>query len=69
MNEYIDLTYYQRNRDVILNRAKDYYENGKERLRQQARDKYRILSEEEKNKKREYGKNRYFNMSKEKNKD
>ena len=26
MNEYIDLTYYQRNRDAILNRAKDYYE-------------------------------------------
>ena len=24
---------YQRNRDVILNRAKDYYENDKERLR------------------------------------
>ena len=43
-----DLTYYQRNRDVILNRAKDYYENDKERLREQARDKYRNLSEEEK---------------------
>ena len=26
-------TYHQRNRDVILNRAKDYYENDKERLR------------------------------------
>ena len=51
-----DLTYHQRNRDVILNRAKDYYENDKERLREQARDKYRNLSEEEKNKKREYGK-------------
>ena len=45
----INLTYYQRNRDVILNRAKDYYENDKERLREQARDKYRNLSEEEKN--------------------
>ena len=45
MNEYVDLTYYQRNRDVILNRAKDYYENYKERLRGQARDKYRKLSE------------------------
>ena len=61
-----DLTYYQRNRDVILNRAKDYYENDKERLREYARDKYRNLSEEEKNKKREYGKNRYHNMSEEK---
>ena len=48
MNESADLTYYQRNRDVILNRAKDYYENDKERLREQARDKYRNLSEEEK---------------------
>ena len=25
--------YYQRNRDVILNRAIDHYENNKERLR------------------------------------
>ena len=46
------LTYYQRNRDVILNRTKGYYENDKERLREQARDKYRNLSEEEKNKKK-----------------
>ena len=26
-------TYYQRNREIILNRAKNYYENDKERLR------------------------------------
>ena len=38
-----------RNGDVILNRAKDHYENDKERLREQARDKCRNLSEEEKN--------------------
>ena len=56
MNEYVDLTYYQKNRDMILNGAKGYYENDKERLRGQARDKYKSLSEEEKNKKREYGK-------------
>ena len=37
---------------MILNKAKDYYENGKERLREQARDKYRNLSEEEKIKKK-----------------
>ena len=49
MTESADLTYYQRNREVILNRAKDYYENDKKRLRKQARDKYRNLSEEEKN--------------------
>ena len=50
MGENTDLTYHQKNRDVILNRAKDYYENDKERLREEARDKYRNLSEEEKHK-------------------
>ena len=45
-------TYYQRNREIMLNRAKDYYENDKERLRKQARDKYRNLSEEDKIKKK-----------------
>ena len=56
MSESTNLTYYQRNRDVVLNKAKDYYENHKEKLREQARDKYRNLSEEEKIKKREYEK-------------
>ena len=39
MSKNTNLTYYQRNRDVILNRAKHYYENDKERLRVQAREK------------------------------
>ena len=60
------LTYCQKNRDVILNRVKDYYENDNKRLKKQARDKYRNLTEKWKNKKREYGKNRYRNMSEEK---
>ena len=66
MSESADLTYYQRNWDVILNSEKNYYENNKKRLREKARDKYRNLSEEEKNKKREYGKDRYDNISEEK---
>ena len=53
-----DLTYYQRNRDVILNRAKDYYENDKERLREHARDKCRHLSEEEEEEERNKKKKR-----------
>ena len=48
MSENTDLTYYQRNRDVMLNKAKDYYKNNKERLKGQARDKYWNLSQEEK---------------------
>ena len=67
--ESADLTYYQRNQDVIPNRVKYYCKNDKEGLRGQARDKYRNLSQEEKNKKREYGRNRYHNISEEKNKD
>ena len=66
MSESTDLTHYQKNWNAILNKTKDYYKNNKERLKQQARDKYRSLSEEEKNKKWEYEKNRYHNMSEEK---
>ena len=55
----------KKNRDLILNKAKDFYKNNKERLREKARDKYRSSSEEKKNKKREYGKKRYHNMSEE----
>ena len=49
-------TYYERNTEIVLNRAKDYYENNKERLREEERKKYRNVSKEDKNKKREYGK-------------
>ena len=52
--------------DVILNRAKDYYKHDKEKLREQARDKYRNLSDGEKeNEKRKYRRDRYH-MSEEK---
>ena len=44
-------TYYQRNRDIALNKVKQCYKNNNERLKQQARDKYRNLSEEDKKKK------------------
>ena len=56
----------KKNRDMILNREKDYYKNDKERLKEQATDKYRNLSEEDKNEMTEYGRNRYHNVSTEK---
>ena len=40
---------YQRNREAISNRAKDYYENNKESLREKAKNKYSELSEEDEN--------------------
>ena len=49
--EIANLTYYQRNQDVIPHRVKGYYKNDNKRLRGQARDKYRNLTEEE------YGRN------------
>ena len=49
--------YCKRNKKVILNRAKEYYENNKEVLTERARNTYKKLSEEEKNIKREYGRN------------
>ena len=52
----------------MLSKAKYYYKNNKDRLREQARDKYRNLSEEEKKLKKEYGKNIYHNMSEEEKK-
>ena len=64
MSEIADLTY-QKSQNVILNK-KDYYKNDKERLREQARDKYKNLSEEEKKLKKEYGKNRFHSVSEEK---
>ena len=53
---------------MILNRAKDYYKNDKARLKVQARDKSRNLTEEGENKKGECTKNRYHNVSEEKKK-
>ena len=69
MSESADLTYYQRNRDVILNRAKYYYENHKDRLRRQAKDKYRNLSEEGKIKRENMEKTDITICLKKKNKD
>ena len=31
-----EITYYQRNRDIIVNRAKEYYKNNKELLQERA---------------------------------
>ena len=47
----------KKNKEVILNRAKRYYHDNIEVLRKKSRNKYRGLSEEEKNLKKEYGRN------------
>ena len=51
MTEITDLTYYKKNKGLILNKKLDYDENNKERLKEQVRDKYRGLSEKGKKQK------------------
>ena len=71
------MSYYQFNRQELLQKAKDRYHNfdGKEKaaeyyiqnkevIKENAANSYRNLSEEEKEAKREYGRNRYRNMIK-----
>ena len=62
-----ETNYYQKNKDAIINRAKNYYNNNIEFLREKARDKYRELPAEEKLKKRECAKSRYKNLPGKKN--
>ena len=50
-------TYYQKNRDVMLKRAKGCYYNNIDTIRKNMRDKYKNLSEEEKEKIKIYQKN------------
>ena len=54
--------YYDRDREHYLNIARDYYKNNREYILTKARDKYNN-SEEDKNKRTEYLRNRYHNMS------
>ena len=71
-NEWVPLRWinlFSKKQRCDTKRAKDYYENNKERLRGQSSDKYSNLSKEEKNKKREYGKTDTTICLKKKNKD
>ena len=41
------VTYYQKNRDKLLLKRKDYYENNKERRKEYRRNKYNNMTDEE----------------------
>ena len=58
MSENTDLTYYQKKKkkDVVWSKAEDCYKKNKDRLREQANDKYRNLSKQEKKKKKRISK-------------
>ena len=57
-----ETTYYQRNREVILNRAKDYFENNKELLRERAKINTENCLKKKKKIQREYGRKIYHNI-------
>ena len=65
MSQNTYLTYYQRNKELILAKIKKFYQKNKDRLSMQARDKYRNLSEEKKKERLECDKNRRQSMTEE----
>ena len=69
MSKCTNLTFYQKKQEVILNRAKDYYENDNKRLKWQARDKYRNLPKEEKIKRENMARTDIATSLKKRNKD
>ena len=62
-----EITYYQKKRDKILNRAKLYYQKkNKEKGKECRKNRYHNMSSEEKNKVNEYRKNWYDQLDEEK---
>ena len=45
-----EITYYQKNRDKILNKAKEYYQKNKEKRKEYRKNRYHNVTAEEKNK-------------------
>ena len=48
--------YYEKNIDIILNKAKEYYINNKELILENAKNKYKSLTKDEKQKIKDYQK-------------
>ena len=56
-------TFYHKNKEIFLKKQSNIMKMAKKRLWVQAKNRYRELSNKEKNIKREYGRNRSQNMS------
>ena len=61
------LTYYQKNGDVILKKARDKYNKPEVKIKKimYEKNKYRNITEEQKNKRTDCERNRYRNMTEE----
>ena len=49
-------SYYQKNRDKVLNKAREYYKNDRELLKELVKNRYNFLTEDKKQKLKEYQK-------------
>ena len=49
-------TYYQKNRDKVLIKAREYYKNNRELLKECVKNRYNSLTEDKKQKLKEYQK-------------
>ena len=49
-------SYYQKNRDALLQRAKDYYENNKQKRKEYQRNRFHNMNIEQRNYLKEYRK-------------
>ena len=56
------LTYYQRNRDAMLQRSKEYYENNKDKRKEYQRIRFHNMSIEERDKLNEYDRTWYSKL-------
>ena len=50
------LTYYQRNRDTMLQRSKEYYKNNEDRMKEYQRNRFHNMTIEERDKLNKYHK-------------
>ena len=60
------LTYYQKNRDTILQRSKVYYENIKDKRKAYQRDRFHNMSNKQRDKLNEYRRAWYCKLDEEK---
>ena len=54
--------FYQRHREELMQKQRDFYENAKELIKEQARIKYHALTAEKKDKRSEYAKKWYNSL-------
>lgn len=58
----VKLMYYLRNKDALLQKSYEYYQNNKDKRKEYQRNRYNNMSKEEKDKLNEYHRRWYSNL-------